>query len=97
MDKLNLELTEIDGFRLPRIASCGIAIACSLYRMDEIGNTPQAVIYGHIQSMTVSDDLIVTNPKGRFEINSTALKPLSRLGGSNYSSLGDILSAQRPK
>lgn len=97
VDKLDLELADIEGFRLPRIASCGIAIACSLYRLDEIGNTPQAVIYGHIQSMTVSDDLIVPNAKGRFEIDSAALKPLSRLGGNYYSSLGEILTAQRPK
>jgi flavin reductase (DIM6/NTAB) family NADH-FMN oxidoreductase RutF len=93
----NLELTEFEGFSLPRIASCDIAMACTLYRFDEIGNVPQAVIYGEIQSMVVADDLIVPNEKGRFEIDSNTLDPLSRLGGSFYSGLGDKLNAQRPK
>lgn len=97
VDVANLELIDFAGFELPRIPSCDIAIACTLYRLDEIGNTPQAVIYGEIQSMAVNDDLIVPNEKGRFEIDSTKLDPLSRLGGSFYSSLGQKLSAQRPK
>jgi flavin reductase (DIM6/NTAB) family NADH-FMN oxidoreductase RutF len=93
----NLELTKFEGFSLPRIATCDVAIACTLYRFDEIGNTPQAVIYGEIHSMLVADDLIVPNEKGRFEIDSNRLDPLSRLGGSFYSGLGDKLAAQRPK
>lgn len=97
VDLAQLELTDIDGFDLPRIASCDVAMACTLYRLDEIGCVPQAVIYGEIQSMVVNDDLIVPNAKGRFEIDSAKLDPLSRLGGSFYSSLGEKLSAQRPK
>lgn len=93
----NLELTGIDGFSLPRIASCDVAMACTLYRIDDIGAVPQAVIYGEIQSLTINDDLIIPNEKGRFELDSSKLDPLSRLGGSLYSSIGDTLSAQRPK
>lgn len=97
VDLAKLELIDIDGFDLPRIASCDVAMACALYRLDEIGSVPQAVIYGEIQSMIINDDLIVPNEKGRFEIDSTKLDPLSRLGGSFYSSIGDKLTAQRPK
>lgn len=97
VDLAKLELTEFVGFGLPRIASCDIAIACTLFRLDEIGNVPQAVIYGEIHSIMVNDDLIVANQKGRFELNSSKLDPLSRLGGSAYSALGEALSAQRPK
>jgi len=97
VDIAKLALSEIDGFDLPRIADCDIAIACTRYRIDEIGNTPQAVIYGEISSITVSDHLLVPNEKGRFQIDATALSPLARLGGSNYATLGDVLTAKRPK
>ena len=97
VDAANLELTEIDGFPLPRIAGCDIAIACSLYRIDEIGTVPQAVIYGEIDSIVASDNLVVPHPKGRFQLDSKALDPLSRLGGSQYGGLGDVLKANRPK
>jgi len=97
IDTAKLTLTDIDGFSLPRIEGCDIAIACQLYRIDEIGAVPQAVIYGEIQSVIVNDDLIVPHPKGRFQLDSTMLDPLARLGGSNYGGLGSILSADRPK
>ncbi len=97
IDAANLELIDIDGFELPRIAGCDIAIACRLYRIDEIGAVPQAVIYGEIDSMTVTDELVMPHPKGRFQLDSKALDPLSRLGGSNFGGLGDVLKANRPK
>ncbi|MBL4671147.1 MAG: flavin reductase family protein [Arenicella sp.] len=97
VDTAKLELTEIDGFALPRITDCDIAIACNLYRIDEIGRVPQAVIYGEIQSITINDALIVDHPKGRLQLDSLALDPLTRLGGSNYGGLGDVLTASRPK
>jgi len=97
VDKANLELVDINGFPLPRIVGCDIAIACNLYRIDEIGATPQAVIYGEIQSITINDDLIIDHPKGRLQLDSQQLDPLARLGGSNFGALGDVLVANRPK
>ena len=91
-----LALSDIEGFSLPRISDCDIAIACSLYRIDEIGAVPQAVIYGQIQSISINDHLIVPNAKGRLQIDAKKLDPLARLGGSFYGSLGDILSVERP-
>ena len=96
IDAANLELAEIDGFSLPRILGCDIAFACRLYRIDEIGAVPQAVIYGEIESITVTDDLVVPHPKGHFQLDSKTLDPLSRLGGSHYGGLGDVLKAKRP-
>lgn len=96
VDIAGLELTSIKGFSLPRLAICDIAIACELYRIDDIGNVPQAVIYGRIISITVNDELVVPNEKGRFQIDAKRLDPLSRLGGSNYAGIGDVLTAIRP-
>lgn len=97
VDVANLELAEIDGFSLPRIADCDIAMACKLYRIDEIGNVPQAIIYGEIISLYANDEILEPNEKGRFQVNSTALDPLARLGDSNYSGIGGVLKASRPK
>lgn len=97
IDFAGLELALIEGFSLPRLADCDIAMACSLYRLDEIGATPQAVIYGEIQSVTVNDDIVVPQDNGRLQLDAKKLDPLSRLGGSYYGGLGDILTASRPK
>jgi flavin reductase (DIM6/NTAB) family NADH-FMN oxidoreductase RutF len=97
VDLAALKLTEIEGFGLPRIVGCDVAIACKLYRIDEIGRVPQAVIYGEIMSMTVSDHLIVPHERGHFQIDAKQLDPLARLGGSQYAGIGDVLAATRPK
>lgn len=97
VDAANLELCDIDGFELPRIANCDVAMACELYRMDEIGAVPQAVIYGEILKLVVNDDLVVPHPKGYFQLDAAGLNPLSRLGGAKYAALGEQLFATRPK
>jgi len=97
IDIAKLELTEFEGFSLPRIADCGVAMACELYRIAEMGAVPQAVIYGEIISMEVDDALIVPHEKGRFQIDAPSLNPLSRLGGAKYSDLGKPLFATRPR
>ncbi len=96
VDTAQLQLESIEGFALPRIVGCGIAMACKLHRMDEIG-AAQSVIYGEILMMTVSDDLITPSEQGRLVIDAEKLDPLSRLGGDQYSALGERMSIARPK
>lgn len=93
----DLELAEIEGFPLPRIVDCDIALACKRYRIDDIGNVPQAVIYGEIITLYINEERLLPNDKGRTLLDATKTDPLSRLGGSQYGSLGELLSAVRPK
>lgn len=97
VERANLQLEPINDFALPRIADCGVAMACKLHRMDKIGHTSQAVIYGEIISMTVNNDLIVPSEQNRLIIDADKLDPLARLGGNNYSALGQHLTISRPK
>ena len=93
----NLETVPFDGFSLPRLKRCQIALACTLYRVDEIGNVPHAVIYGEIKSMYVNDSILDLSNPDRLVIDPKKLDPLGRLGGSFYSVLGEVLGAPRPE
>jgi len=98
----NIEMTdfnidETNQFKLPRVKDCPIAIACQLYRLDEIGNTPQAVIYGEIKGMYINDEVIHLENKERLVLNNKKIDPLSKMGGPFYGTLGDELSIIRPK
>lgn len=95
ISKLGLLTEDFEGFSLPRLKDSPIAFGCELYRVDEIGNTPQAVIYGEIKSMFIDDAIIDAHPS-RLVINAERLDPLARLGGNFYSSLGEQLVAERP-
>jgi len=91
-----LTTTPFEGFSLPRLESCSIALGCTLYRLDEIGNTPQAVIYGQIEHMYIDDDIVIPHDT-RLVIDAKKLNPLARLGGNDYAGLGELLQAARPK
>lgn len=94
--KLGLNTVPFEGFSLPRLQACHIAIGCSLYRVDEIGRVPQSIIYGKIETMYVAD-AIVEPHENRLLINPQKLDPLARLGGGLFSGLGELLEAKRPK
>ncbi len=93
---LGLELTELEGSRLPRLKDCHVALACELYDIKEIGAAPQSLVFGRIKGVYVSDDAVHHDDKNRLKIDGAKIDPLGRLGGSEYVTFGDILKIPRP-
>lgn len=92
-----LETTEFDGFDLPRLKDCHIAFACELFEIKELGETPQSLVFAEIKQIYVNDEIVELDDKGRVKVSSEKLKPLARLGGSEYAQFGGIVSQVRPK
>ena len=57
----------------------------------ELGNAPQSLIIGRVESIYVDDDCI-TEENGRFNIDPAAINPLGRLGGSDYCTFGEAFT-----
>ncbi|MBB3047551.1 flavin reductase (DIM6/NTAB) family NADH-FMN oxidoreductase RutF [Litorivivens lipolytica] len=89
-----LQTTPFGDFALPRISDCRVAYACELYEHHEIG--AQAIIYGLVKQIYLSDD-IARETDGRLQVDAKALDPIARLGGDDYSLIGDIRTIPRPK
>jgi flavin reductase (DIM6/NTAB) family NADH-FMN oxidoreductase RutF len=96
VDELGLELAELKGSRLPRLAECRLAMACELHEIVEMGEVPQALIFGRINSIYVDDAVGETDAKGRFKINASKLDPLGRLGVGEYSGFGEVIPLGSP-
>ena len=96
IDKFNIELCDFEGFDLPRVKDCPIAFACDLYQIQEIGNTPQALILGQIQQIYINDDCASTDKQGRVKVEAKTVNPLGRLGSGEYCNIGDIIKLKRP-
>ena len=96
VEKNGIETAEIDGFPLPRVAQCKIAMCCTMYELKKIGNNSQTLIFGEIQSIWIDDDCAAVNDKGRLKIYADKIAPLARLGAGEYASFGEILTARRP-
>ncbi|WP_017446303.1 flavin reductase family protein [Gayadomonas joobiniege] len=91
VDLCKLELTDFDGFSLPRVAACPVAFACELYKLDTIGEQPQTLVYMQIIQAYINDKLMYKDDKQRNKVNSLALNPLARLGAGEFASLGEII------
>lgn len=92
-----LETVKFDGFSLPRLKECHIAFGCSLYEIKEIGDVPQALIFAQIEHIYINDEVIELDEKGRVKVLADKVEPLSRLGGAEYGTLGEIIKNIRPK
>jgi flavin reductase (DIM6/NTAB) family NADH-FMN oxidoreductase RutF len=97
VDELGLELAELKNSRLPRVADSRLAMACELHEIIPMGEVPQALIFGRINSIYVDDAVGDADAKGRFKISASKLDPLSRLGVGEYSGFGEVMPLASPK
>lgn len=86
VEQLNLDLIH-KGTKTPRLKDCKIAYFCKLERIIGLGNVPQNLIIGLVESIYVDDDCIEEN-EGKYKIDAAAINPLGRLGGSDYCTFG---------
>jgi len=93
----NLVTTKFDDFELPRLKNCDVAFACELYETKEIGDTPQQLIFCKVLKIYINDEVIDQDEKGRMLVDAKKVSPLARLGASQYSLFGEIISQARPK
>ncbi|GMQ49019.1 flavin reductase family protein [Vibrio sp. 10N] len=91
-----VELDDLDGFRLPRVKQCPIAFGCTLHEVLEVGNTPQHLLIAKIEKVYI-DDQVVTMQNERLIIDALKVDPLSRLGGNDYATLDKTITVQRPQ
>lgn len=85
----NLSVCELtEGFM--RLQTAPIAMACSLYETQTLGNAPQTLIIGQVHHTYIDDSCVSTDGQ-RITVNTTALSPLARLGLGQFATLGEIL------
>lgn len=94
--KLGLQTTPFTGSRLPRLAGCRVAYACQRFEVLEMGNAPQALLFGRVEAIYVDDAIVSTDAKGRQKIHADRLDPVCRLGAGEYALLGELKPLPRP-
>lgn len=97
LDRLGLKTVPFEGSPLPRLEAGKIALFCSKERIIEVGDGPQALILGRIHSIYIDDSICKTDEKQRVILDQKALSPLSRLGGIEYGTLGEVIRIDRPQ
>lgn len=87
-------LTAADSvhIRPPRVAQADLSFEAVLDRIVEVGEQPTALILARLLTIHCSDAILGENglPDPR------RLAPISRLGGHDYATLGELLRIERP-
>jgi len=79
----------------PRIAESPVQLECKLERILGLGQAPQThMVIGEVVCVHVEDRLWDADAHS---VNWEQLRPLARLGGTLYSTLGRVFSLDRPK
>jgi flavin reductase (DIM6/NTAB) family NADH-FMN oxidoreductase RutF len=94
--RLGLQTTPFSGSRLPRLAGCPVAYACTRFEVQEIGNGPQALIFGRVGAVYVDDAAVGEDARGRLKVHAERVDPVCRLGAAEYAALGPIRRLPRP-
>ncbi len=97
LDALALPTVAEAGWPLPRLADAPVAMACHYYDHTEIGPNKQGIIFCQVDDVFINDAACAADAKGRVTVDAGVLAPLSRLGGGEYATFGDVFSLVRPK
>ena len=96
LTQLGLQTVPFGNFPVPRLSDCRIAFACRFYQQIELGPLPQAMILAQVESIFIDDTVAIVDA-GRLTVDAAKVNPLARLGGDEYSTIGDVLKVPRPR
>ncbi len=93
----DLELSRVDGFRMPRLRDCRVAFFCTRHDIQMIGaRRQQSLLFAEVREIYVDDRCAEIDERGRLQVHAERIQPLSRLGASQYASFGEVMIARRP-
>ncbi len=88
-------LMPFDGTGLMRLPDAPVALACRLHQHIEVGNRPQNLLLVEVERIWIDDAVCGRDAKGRMRFEADRIKPLARLGGTEYATLGELFSIRR--
>ncbi|MEO4043360.1 flavin reductase family protein [Hoeflea sp. CAU 1731] len=81
-----LDLVASETVAPPRVADAPVQFECALEKFVEFGDLPNIIVVARVRLMHLREDLLL--PGNR--VDTVALDPLARIGGRNYTQLGQL-------
>jgi flavin reductase (DIM6/NTAB) family NADH-FMN oxidoreductase RutF len=79
--------------RPPRVAEAAVALEARLSQVVPVAGTGYTMILGHVVYFHLRDGLL--RPNGL--VDAELLRPLARLGGDEYATIGGVFELTRPR
>lgn len=88
VDLFDIELLESEAIATPRVAASDVQFECTLHRIVEFGTGPNSLVVGDVRRVHVRKGLL-----SGAKIDHTLYRPLGRIAGRRYCTLGTIIDA----
>jgi flavin reductase (DIM6/NTAB) family NADH-FMN oxidoreductase RutF len=79
--------------RPPRVANAAVAMECKATQIVPVNDTHYTLVLGRVVRFHIREGLL--RPNGR--VDPALLKPVARLSGDEYTTLGRVFEMVRPK
>jgi flavin reductase (DIM6/NTAB) family NADH-FMN oxidoreductase RutF len=86
-EELKIEVTKSERIETPRVAHAPVSLECRLHRIIEFGDMVSGFYVGEVVMFHVRDELLKDG-----KIDTRELRPICRLGGPHYATLGEIIT-----
>ena len=87
---LELNTVPSDHIPVPRLSEVPVSMECVLRHDIAFGRSGSKFLVGEVVAFHIRDGLCTNN-----KIDTRALRPVCRIGGPNYASLGEIVSMSK--
>jgi flavin reductase (DIM6/NTAB) family NADH-FMN oxidoreductase RutF len=78
----------------PYVANCPAVMECRVFKIVELEGSPNTLVIGEVLRVHLADDVPMV--PGTLFADSAALRPIARLWGDFYATLGDTPALPRP-
>jgi len=93
-ERAGLPSAEAASVDAPYVATAPAVLECRVFKIVELEGSPNTLVVGEVLRVRLADEVPLA--PGTHFADSVALRPLARLWGDLYATLGDTPSLKRP-
>lgn len=94
-ERAGLEMAEAEHVAAPYVAGCPAVLECRLSQEVPLEGSANTLVIGEVVGLRIAEGVAMV--EGTHFVDSAALRPLARLWGDLYSTIGETPSLPRPK
>lgn len=94
-ERAGLEMAEAEHVAAPYVADCPVVLECRVFKEVELEGSVNTLVIGEVVAIRIAEGVAMI--EGTHFADSAALRPIARLWGDFYATLGETPSLPRPK
>lgn len=94
-ERAGLASADAESVDAPYVADCPAVLECRLFKVVELEGGPSTLVIGEVLRVRLSDEIPLV--PGTLFADTAALRPVARLWGDLYATIGDMPALPRPR